>query len=279
MKKTLAALLAVVMLSGVLVSCKKDGKENTETSEVSTVAETGRLAELGERDFDGAVFTVLDANDYPDMHVNYATADTQTNSNITQALYERDVVMKMNYNLGDIKYVPVTKAFDGCNDLSTQILAGTCEYDMVISTAVGSSSAGTLPLLAVNGMLKNLVDIEYLSLDKEWWSPLIYKQLTINKTLYFTTGDIVPSLYQAPAAMYVNMDLLKQYYADTNIFEMVEKGEWTLGKLYQLTKDVSQDTNEDNMMRATDDFFGIAMFFNGLSIQEFVIGAGSTFLP
>lgn len=277
MKKTLAALLAVVMLSGVLVSCKKDGKENTETSEVSTVAETGRLAELGERDFDGAVFTVLDANDYPDMHVNYATEDTQSSSNITQALYERDVVMKMNYNLGDIKYVPVTKAFDGCNGLSTQILAGTCEYDMVISTAVGSSSAGTLPLLAVNGMLKNLVDIEYLSLDKEWWSPLIYKQLTINKTLYFTTGDIVPSLYQAPAAMYVNMDLLKQYYADTNIFEMVEKGEWTLGKLYQLTKDVSQDTNEDNMMRATDDFFGIAMFFNGLSIQEFVIGAGATF--
>jgi len=101
--------------------------------------------------------------------------------------------------------------------------------------------------------------------------------LTINDTLYFTTGDIVPSLYQAPAAMYVNMDLLEQYHSNTDIFKIVEDGEWTLGKLHELTKDISQDLNEDNVMRATDDFFGIAMFFNGLSIQEFVIGAGSGF--
>ena len=277
MKKTLAVLLAVVMLSSIFVSCKNEAEEITETDTVGTVAEMGRLAELGERDFNGAIFTVLDANDYPDMHVNYATEDTQTSSNISQALYTRDVVMKMNYNLGDIKYVSITKASDGCDNLSTQVLAGQCEYDMVISTAVGASYAGTLPALGINGVLRNLIDIEYLSLDKEWWSPLIYERLTINDTLFFTTGDIAPSLYQAPAAMYVNMDLLEQYHSDIDIFEIVENGEWTIGKLHELTKDVSQDLNEDNMMRATDDFFGIAMFFNGLSIQNFVLGAGSSF--
>jgi len=71
--------------------------------------------------------------------------------------------------------------------------------------------------------------------------------------------------------------VLEQYHSNTDIFKIVEDGEWTLGKLHELTKDISQDLNEDNVMRATDDFFGIAMFFNGLSIQEFVIGAGSGF--
>lgn len=277
MKKILAALLAVVMIASILVSCVNGEEKATETEEVSTATETGRLAELGARDFDGAIFTILDANDYPDMHVNYATEETQTQSNIAYELYKRDAVLKTNYNLSDIRYISITKASDGCTSLSTQILAGQCEYDMVISTAVGASYAGTLPSLGINGMLKNLVDVDYLSLDKEWWSPLIYERLTINDTLFFTTGDIAPSLYQAPAAMYVNMELFEQYHNGTDIFEIVENGEWTLGKLRELTKDVSQDLNEDNIMRATDDFFGIAMFFNGLSIQEFVIGAGATF--
>ena len=277
MKKILAAFLSVVMIGSVLVSCKNGAEENTSPDENSDVVETGRLAELGERDFEGAIFTILDANDYPDMHVNYATEETKTSSNINQALYTRDVIMKLNYNLSDIKYVSITKASNGCDTLSTQVLAGQCEYDMVISTAVGASHAGTLPALGINGVLANLIDIDYLSLDKEWWSPLIYERLTINDTLFFTTGDIAPSLYQAPAAMYVNMKLLDQYHPDVDIFEIVQNGEWTIEKLRELTKDVSRDLNEDDMMRATDDFFGIAMFFNGLSIQNFVLGANSTF--
>lgn len=281
MKKAIAIFLSLVMLLFALVSCK--GWENTETDTVDTIqtVDGDRLSELGNRDFEGKVFKILDANDYPEMHVNYATDETKNTSNINIALYERDMVLKSNYNLGDIEYYPVTKAADGINMLCTQILADASEYDMVISTAVGSTAAGTssgtLASIALQGMLRNLNEIEYLSLDKEWWSPLVYQNMLLNNKLYFTTGDIAPSLYQAPAAMYVNMDLFKQYHQDTDIFKIVEDGEWTIEKLFTLTADISKDMNDDNVMNASEDFFGIILQQNGLVVQNLVIGSGSSF--
>ena len=285
MKKILAIVLALTMLLCVLVSCKKDKQEDIASSEntVSTnqTAESDRLSELGSRDFGGMVFNVLDANDYPEMHVNYATEETRGVSNITDALYTRDIELKSMYNLDDIKYTTVMNAAKGIDDLRTQIQANTLEYDMVISTAVGStttsSTGGTLAALAIQNMLRNLNEINYLSLDKEWWSPLIYKNMLLNNKIFFTTGDITPSLYQAPAAMYVNMVLLKNYHQDIDIFKIVEDGEWTFAKLNELTANISDDTNQDDIMSATDDFFGLAVQKNSLTVQDFVIGAGSAF--
>ena len=281
MKKTIAILLALVMLLSVLVSCRNEADTYTITANTIQTDEYDRLSELGSRDFEGKVFKVLDANDYPEMHVNYATDETKSASNINEALYNRDLQLAVNYNLGSIEYYPVTKAADGINKLRNQVMANAAEYDMVISTAVGSTAAGasggTLASIALQGMLRNLNEIEYLSLDKEWWSPLIYKNMLLNNKLFFTTGDIAPSLYQAPAAMYVNMDLFKQYHDDTDIFKIVEDGEWTMDMLYTLTANVSEDTNEDNVMNASEDFFGIILQQNGLTVQNLVIGSGSSF--
>ncbi len=282
MKKILAIMLAVTMILCVLVSCKKDDQSaGNSNSSAESVEDGGRLGELGSRDFEGKSFNILDANDYPDMHVNYATEETQLLSNINEALYRRDLRLIEMYNLDGIKFTSITKAATGIDTLRIQILGGTAEYDMVISTAVGStttgSSGGTLASLAIQDMLRNLNEVNYLSLDKEWWSPLIYKNTLLNGKMYFTTGDIAPSLYQAPAAMYVNMDLFSQYHKDVDIFEVVESGEWTFSKLNELTVDISQDLNEDNTMSATEDFFGLALQMNDITIQDFVIGAGAKF--
>lgn len=282
MKKITAILLATVMLLFAFVSCT-DGVETENTDTESAVETVGgdRLTELGSRDFEGKTFTVLDANDYPEMHVNYATEETKNDSNISEELYRRDIQLVDRYNLGGIDYHTMTSASTGIDALRVQILGGASEFDMVISTVVGATAngagGGTLASLTVQGMLRDLNSMEYLSLDKEWWSPLIYKNMLLNNKLYFTTGDIAPSLYQAPAAMYVNMDLFKQYHQDTDIFKIVEDGEWTLEKLLTLTTNISQDLNEDNVMTATEDFFGIVVAKNGLAVQNFVVGAGSTF--
>ena len=281
MKKILALMLAVTMVLCTFVSCKKDNQETGESDSSTVSLEEGdRLSELGSRDFEGKTFNVLDANDYPEMHVNYATEETKGLSNITEVLYRRDLSLKEMYNLDDITYASITNASTGIDTLRVQILGGNSEYDMVISTATGSaieSVGGTLPSLAIQGMLRNLDEVNYLSLDKKWWSPLIYENTLLNGKMFFTTGDIVPSLYQAPAAMYVNMDLFKQYHSDIDIFEVVESGEWTFAKLNELTADISQDVNEDQKMSATDDFFGLAVQRNSLQVQDFVMGAGSKF--
>ena len=282
MKKTIAILLALVMLLSALVSCKKnDGKDTEDTAEEIQMGENDRLSELGSRNFEGEVFKILDANDYPEMHVNYATVETKNASNINEALYNRDLWLSVNYNFDGVEYTSKTKAVAGIDALRNQSLINTVEYDMVISTAVGSTaqgaSGGTLAAAVFQGLLKNLDEINYLSLDKEWWSPLIYENMLLNDKLFFTTGDIAPSLYQAPAAMYVNMDLFRQYYQDIDVFKIVEDGEWTLEKLLTITSELSRDTNSDNKMNASEDFFGIVLQANGLTVQNLVIGADLSF--
>ena len=279
MKKTIAILLAFVTLLSVLVSCKKNTNTNT-PSNTARFDENNRLSELGSRDFEGKSFRILDANDYPEMHVNYATEETRSNSTINGELFARDLWLMANYNV-DIEYYPKTKAVEGIDAIRVQTAAGVVDYDMVISTAVGptavGASGGTLASLALQGLLRNLNEVEYLSLDKEWWSPLIYKNMLLNDKIFFTTGDIAPSLYQAPAAMYVNMDLFQEYHQDVDIFQIVEDGEWTFEKLFALTAELSRDTNGDSIMNASEDFFGIVLAKNGLAVQNFVIGAGESF--
>lgn len=282
MKKILAMMLAVIMVLCTFISCKKDNQETGDSDSSTVSLEDGdRLSELGSRDFEGKTFNVLDANDYPEMHVNYATEETRGLSNINQELYARDLRLKEMYNLDDIKYTSITKASIGIDTLRIQILSNATEYDMVISTVVGStttgSTGGTLAALAIQSMLRNLNEVNYLSLDKEWWSPLIYENTLLNDKMFFTTGDIAPTLYQAPAAMYVNMDLFKQYHQDVDIFEVVKNGEWTFAKLNELTVGISEDLNHDNVMSATDDLFGLALQMNDITVQDFVIGAGSRF--
>ena len=281
MKRTIAILLAFVMLLFALVSCKKKANASTNTVSPTQFAENDRLSELGSRDFEGKSFRILDANDYPEMHVNYATDETKSDSRISEELYNRDLWLMANYNL-DMEYYSKTKAVEGMEAIRVQTAAGKVDYDMVISTAVGPTAegagGGTLASLALQEMLRNLNEIKYLSLDKEWWSPLIYKNMLLNDKLFFTTGDIAPSLYQAPAAMYVNMDLFLQYYQDVDLFQIAEDGEWTFEKLFTLTAGLSRD-NGDGVMNASDpeDFFGLVLAKNGLAVQNFVIGAGETF--
>ena len=281
MKKTISILLAFVTLLFALASCKKEPNANANPTNTTPIAENDRLSELGSRNFEGKTFTILDANDYPEMHVNFATEETRNDSNISGELYARDLWLMAQYNV-DIEYRSKTRAVEGIDAIRVQTSAGKVEYDMVISTAVGPTAVGagggTLASLALQNMLRNLNEVDYLSLDKEWWSPLIYKNMLLNDKIFFTTGDIAPSLYQAPAAMYVNMDRFQEYYQDVDIFRIVEDGDWTFEELFALTAGLSHD-NGDSIMNASDpdDFFGIILAKNGLAVQNFVIGAGESF--
>lgn len=214
------------------------------------------------------------------MHVNYATEETQDASSINKELYERDLYLLEHYGLTDIAYTPADSANAGCETLNIQISSGSVVYDMVISTAVGSDITGgsTLASLAVQNMLYDLNSMNYLSLDQEWWSPLLYKNLVFNDRLFFTTGDIAPSVYQAPSAFFVNMDLLRNYLPDVNIFGLVDSYEWTFDKLNELTKGLSDDLNDDGAMTAYDDFFGVALQRNSLVLENFIYASGLTLI-
>ena len=239
------------------------------TPEVTTAPD--RLEELGSHDFGGKKFTILDANDHPDWHVNIH-GDTLNGDIVNDSLYERDMAIEDRFKV-DIEYVQVKPAVDGTEKLKKSVLAGDDEYTMCISTIQG----GTLGTVVNDGVLADLCDNDYLALDSDWWSKLFYQNLTLGGKLYFTTGDISPTMYQIAQCLYLNTRLAKDYKIDTDeICDLVRSGKWTLDELIKRTKGLNSDTNGDGIMDPKDDFFGLAINSNSFrnDLPLFVVDAG-----
>lgn len=254
LRRILCSILAGLSL--LYISCgdkvEVDGDTTSAPVEDSTDGEvaTDRLDELGERNFEGRIFTILDANDHPEMHINLPGEELNGDI-INDSLYERDLAIEERYNI-DIEYVQIVNAAAGTTQMKSSVLAGDDAYTICISTILG----GTLGTLAVEGILMNLNDLEYLSLDQNWWSYLMYDSLRFDDKMYYTTGDISPTMYQMPAVFYLNLDLAEEYGIDTDFCQLVRDGKWTLDVVINMTKDMNTDLNGDNIMHASDDFFG-----------------------
>lgn len=254
MKRAFSMLLVSLFVLYSLTACGQeaapDDSGSDSTDSTSAAPEADRLAELGDYDFGGRVFTILDANDHPDMHVNMP-GDSLNGDIVNDALYERDLYIEDKYNV-DIQYIQLTNAKYGTDTLKSCVLAGDDTYTICISTLLG----GTLGTIAVDGVLMNLDSVDQLSLDQNWWSYLMYDNLRLGGKMYYTTGDISPTMYQMPACFFLNTKLAEDYGIKTDFCQLVRDGKWTLDEVITITKDMNTDLNEDGIMHASDDFFG-----------------------
>lgn len=269
-------LLALTAAQAVACGDSTDKKGNDTTAsssgnDTTTAEETtakSLLDDLGDKDFGGRTFTFLDANGNPAAHVNIP-ADEETGETINDLLYQRDSVIEDKYNV-KLDYVQIANANDGCAALKNSVLAGDNDYDFVMSNLM----SGGLGSIATDGVLANLLDTPYLSLSDKWWSHYMYDNLRIDNKMYFTTGDITPTMYQMPACVYINRDLAEDYQVDTDFASLVLDGKWTFDALNQVVADKDDDLNNDDVYNENDDFFGFAVQMHGLMTQSLLCGAG-----
>ena len=251
----LAALLAVgtsVLLgscgdSGTTAATDSNALTDTQTAAVTeTTAEPARdrLAELGERDLGGMIYTALDCNSAAYSNI---PGEEQTGEIVNDTLIERDTVIEERYN------VQIDYELDSSGSTSkfrSSVLAGEKPCDLIFT--VGAK----LSTLALEGVLANMLDIEHLSLDQKWWSSLMYDNLRLKDAMYFTTGDICPSMYRIAACTYVNTKLADDYDITCDFAHEVRNGTWTWDLVGELSKGINQDLNQDGQWAYVDDLFG-----------------------
>ena len=251
-----AAALLAVGTSFLLGSCAgdetpavTDSSADTDalTAAVTETAETpkrDRLAELGERDLGGMIYTVLDCNSAAYSNI---PGDTQTGEIINDTLLERDAVIEERYNV-QLDYELENSG--STSKFRSAVLSGEKPCDLIFT--VGAK----LSTLALEGVLANMLDIEHLSLDCEWWSSLMYDQLRLKDAMYFTTGDICPSMYRIAACTYVNTKLADDYDITCDFAQEVRNGTWTWDLIGSLSKGINVDLNQDGQWAYVDDLFG-----------------------
>lgn len=274
--RRLICILLALLASCSVVSCSGNTSETdstgekTDTTPVETETETepSSLSQLEVKDLNGATYTMFDINGSNGLQVNIP-GDELTGEAVNDAMINRDSTLEEMYNVV-INYESTTDT--SFSALQKLVKAGDSLYNLAVGTIFGLYNQ------VAGGYLYNMLDLPYMEMDQKWYSPLMAESLSIHDAMYVTASDICPSVYQAPCCMFLNLKLYEDYNIDTDIYQLVIDGEWTLDELIAIQKDMDRDLNDDNTWKAVDDFFGVAMQPTSETATAFVAGANAAFI-
>ncbi len=262
------ALLAATVASISCSSGASGSETTTEPSNETTTVEVvkTRLDELGERDFEGREFRILATGESMNVPGDEANGEV-----INDALYNRDQKINNLYNT-KITYILPSDATGNTAQMVRQAVLGGDDLCELVIDVIPDGKMGTL---ATSGLLANLSDINWLTLDANWWSPLVYENCNLGGKVYYTCGDIAPFIYRGASCYYANKKLLTEYSIEPDtIYDAVDEGKWTLDYMNKLAGELDRDLNGDTNIDVDNDFFGILNEDNQLTAAAFMSASG-----
>ncbi len=268
MKKILALILVLSTFLCCAVSCNDQGGAVDESDRIGIAEEYG-IADREFTDYNGYDYRILTVGSTGGDHwsaYEFHYNDKVTGDALNEAVKERDNALGGLHNI-TVSYL----VKEGVTDFARQtILAGGDEFDLITADLSGAAT------LTREGMLINLRDYDdVLNLDADYWDQRANESLDINGHLYFTCSDLTLIDKQATWVVFFTKTLLAKYPELTagyeSIYEMVEKGEWTIEKMYNMVKAVSLDDGDG--VWTDQDVYG--HFGETFSVRSLMIGCGA----
>jgi hypothetical protein len=251
-KKILAVLIASVMTAAIIASC--GGDDNT--PQQSNVAEvnnengehTGGPIEEEEdprilpnldpdTDWGGHVFKVItnswaDSGDWADWRPRDIYSEAETGNPLNDAVYRRNATLEQRYNF------TIQQVISDTNNANTEmrraVQAGDRSFDAVSVTMNDTISS------AQEGFLVDRHSVPHIELEQPWWDQGANYGMSIGGRLFLTSGDFVLVNRDACPGLLFNKQLLQDLQLE-NPYDLVRNGQWTLGKLYEMSRDAGAD--------------------------------------
>ena len=253
MKRTLCALLCMLLLTSSCGSTPEPVKESTDpaaqndtATESEETAETVLTAALPEVDYDGYAFTILTLKDYSSRY--HLTADETNGEPLNDATYER------NNKIYDRLGVEITTHEDDSTAAALQnaVASGDTTYSMVLPHP--NAEVGLLKMVSL-GLLYNQNELPVVDWSKPWWNDNARQTLSIKDTAYLASGDYSLTC-QGMQGILFNKELMTNLGITANLYELVREGKWTMDAFLPLVEAAPADLNGDGK-RTADDQFGI----------------------
>ena len=242
MKRTLAILLASLMLLPALAACgEADDPADTTAPSQTTSAEEGENTipadELpADLKYDGEKITFIS--------VNAMDYDELTGDAVEDAIYERNKAVEERLDV-EIEVIQEETPID---KVVTAVSSGNTDYDVMVELCWRAAPKFT------GNYFYNLRNTEYLDFEKPWWNQSFTDVVTYNDITFGVTGAMVLSLYRRTYVTVFNKDLFKNAN-QTYLYEYVENGSWTLDKQASLVPLFHQD-NGNSQQDMTGDIYG-----------------------
>ncbi len=258
MKKRIALLLSLLMLSSSIISCSDEGQEDisndTESadalqseSDVSVESDTvnERLLiddELPDETFGGQDFIVLTARNF------FIASEDLIGETVNDAVYNRNITLEDRF---DIDFVVNEVDLNAImSNIFKAVQAGTTDFHTVFHHAVYLGQSIT------KGYYINLNDLEYLDFDKPWWSPSTQDDLTVNGVTFLAVGDLALSSIGYTYCVFYDKVEAENYQIE-NLYNTVKEGKWTIDYLLGVAEGVTKDIDGNGVMDA-EDYYGFS---------------------
>ncbi|MGN1409820.1 MAG: hypothetical protein ACI4XJ_06550 [Eubacteriales bacterium] len=276
-RKTLALLLAALMLLTPLSSCgeKKDAGSETgnknetaaENAEIANTQETEEenvdpLANLPVIDYEGHNFTYLIRN-FPDW-INDMVAEDLSGEVVNDAIFRRNSETAERYNI-TISH-KLSSNSNSEMDAKPVILAGEDAYDLVIPHGRAAHA------YANEGLVLDWNDLKYVDLTQSWWDADAVRSFTLPGGLFCMTGDISYQSLGACNAMLFNKDYFDEYHLEYP-YETVKEGGWTFDYFTSMVEGYSRDLDGDGVL-GDGDIYGYGTFHWVGPVQAFFTAGG-----
>lgn len=256
MKKLSIVLCAAAILSVILPSCeparhtRHDGSAPKETDIAQAETEYSRENipdNLPPLDFEGKTITMHSRGDDESMDEVYI--ETLTGNIVDDAIYNRNLKVeeRLNVKIEVFAADGWERYYNSITQLKASIAAGDAAFDIV----AGWSAA--IPQVSIEGLLYNLVGIDYLDFNQPWWNQSCIDELRIGGSLYFITGDIAKS-YLYAMQMYLFNKKLAQDNNIENLYGVVREFKWTIDYVNSIVKDMYRDLNGNSEVDSEDAF-------------------------
>ncbi len=266
MKKTarlLCLLLAVLLVAFMAASCTKDDAESSAPSGQTSGTDEGGFP-LEEKKWDTTINIITHSQR---EHTAYEFGTNEmTGESVNDAFYERTALIEERYGLS----VNVTRADvvlgGATEEIENQVLTGGNTYDLV------ADGVYSMARLGINEIVWdfNEIDNGYLHLDADYWDQTAVRDLSMGGKLFYITGDAIVSDDSATWVMYYNKSLINEIGLE-NPVDLVDSGNWTVEKLYEMCRDSALQVGEGASMSydpSVGDRWGmVAQAYDGLGFM------------
>lgn len=269
------SVLIISMLAGS--ACTDTNITDTKETDVSVTTVGDTVGEIGEElglpddlYFDGdTVIRIINPQ-------GYIKGDGSSDADVvSQELYRRNIKVEeeLGVTLEFFDYNGAPKSVHQVSDdVRKSVSAASDDFDVVFDLAYKASS------LVYEGMYLPISELPYIDLTNPWWaSDLTYSISANANEPYFVVGDMSFNYTERLRCVFFNKSLLDEIHGmtDTDLYQTVLDGKWTLDKFVQLCSDVYNDNN-GNTTVDKDDRFALAVYDN-YDFDEFSYSVGLEF--
>lgn len=273
--RTLALLLSILTALPI-VSCGETSDSNDDTTlsgnDSTTVSDDSGYA-YPNVNYEGYEFRIFNVDNYHNCNVHIDFSE-QTAEKLDDAIYNRNrrVEEKLGFTLKEVQFPYTTwntSQKEMINKLTTSVMSDDDEYDAAYLNLNFNIGAIT------DGCLVDLMTINELQLDEDYWDKTINDSLMMNGKLYGASGPLQLETFDLAWCMFFNEDMMTNLSLEYP-YQLVRDGKWTIDKLYEYVSQAASLNGDESFTTWQDDgssVYGIAGHYTSAK-YAFLYSAG-----